>query len=132
MVLNTTFNNISAISWRSILLVEETRENNRSCRKSLTNLITYCCIEYTSPWTWFELSTSMVIDTDCAGSCKNSNYHMMTTPCLVGYLCLSGHGLRVVHVVKLHVFLSLVSCSDVYYDFCVKSMFCSSFFPFVL
>jgi len=32
MVLNATFNNISAISWRSVLLVEETRipgENNR-------------------------------------------------------------------------------------------------------
>ena len=29
MVLNTTFNNISAISWRSVLLVEETGENHR-------------------------------------------------------------------------------------------------------
>jgi hypothetical protein len=32
MVLNVTFNNISVISWRSILLVDETevpRENNR-------------------------------------------------------------------------------------------------------
>jgi hypothetical protein len=32
MVFNTTFNNISVISWRSVLLVEETgvpRENNR-------------------------------------------------------------------------------------------------------
>ena len=31
MVFNTTFNNISVISWRSVLLVEETgvyRENN--------------------------------------------------------------------------------------------------------
>jgi hypothetical protein len=28
MVFNTTFNNISAISWRSILLVEETGENH--------------------------------------------------------------------------------------------------------
>jgi signal transduction histidine kinase len=28
MVFNTTFNNISAISWQSILLVEETRENH--------------------------------------------------------------------------------------------------------
>ena len=32
MVFNTTFNNISAISWQSVLLVEETRvpgENHR-------------------------------------------------------------------------------------------------------
>jgi hypothetical protein len=29
MVFNATFNNISVISWRSVLLVEETGENNR-------------------------------------------------------------------------------------------------------
>jgi hypothetical protein len=28
MVFNATFNNISAISWRSVLLVEETGENH--------------------------------------------------------------------------------------------------------
>jgi len=31
-------------------------------------------IEYTSPWTGFELTTLVVIGTDCIGSCK-SNYH---------------------------------------------------------
>jgi hypothetical protein len=38
VVFNATFNNISAISWRSVLLVEETGvsgENHRPCRKSL-------------------------------------------------------------------------------------------------
>jgi hypothetical protein len=39
MVLNATFNNISVISWRSVLLVEETGEN-QTCRMSLTNFIT--------------------------------------------------------------------------------------------
>jgi hypothetical protein len=29
MVFNVTFNNISIISWRSVLLVEETRENHQ-------------------------------------------------------------------------------------------------------
>jgi hypothetical protein len=29
MVFNTTFNNISVILWRSVLLVEETGENHR-------------------------------------------------------------------------------------------------------
>jgi hypothetical protein len=29
MVFNATFNNISIISWRSVLLVEETGENHR-------------------------------------------------------------------------------------------------------
>ena len=74
MVFDTTFNNISVILWQLALLVEETRI---PCRKSLTNFITLCCIEYTSPQTGFELTTLVVIGTDCTGSCK-SNYHMIT------------------------------------------------------
>ena len=35
-------------------------------------------IDYTSPWTGFELTTLLVIGTDCTGSCK-SNYHAITT-----------------------------------------------------
>ena len=59
-MLNATFNNVSVISWRSVLLVEETEvpgEILPNCRKSLTNFITLCCIEYTSSWTGFELTT---------------------------------------------------------------------------
>jgi hypothetical protein len=55
MVFNTTFNNISAISWWLFLLVEETGVP--------------------------ELTTLVVIDTDCIGSCK-SNYHAITTICM--------------------------------------------------
>ena len=36
-----------------------------ACRKSLTNFITECCIEYTSPCAGFKLTTLVVIDTDC-------------------------------------------------------------------
>jgi hypothetical protein len=42
MVFNITFNNISVVSWQSVLVVEETGvpgENQRPCRKSLTNFI---------------------------------------------------------------------------------------------
>ena len=49
-----------------------TRRKPPTCRKSLTNFITYI----TSPWSGFEL-TSVVIDTDYIGSCK-SNYHTIT------------------------------------------------------
>ena len=34
-------------------------------RKSLTNFITLCCIEYTSLWTGFKLKALVVIGTDC-------------------------------------------------------------------
>ena len=70
MVLNTTFNNISVISWQSVLLVEEAGvpgENQRPV-----------AIFFTSPLTGFELTILVVIDTDCTGSCK-SNYHMIIT-----------------------------------------------------
>jgi hypothetical protein len=36
------------------------------------------CIEYTSPWTGFEITILVVIGTDCTGSCK-FNYHTITT-----------------------------------------------------
>jgi len=78
MVFNATFNNISVILWRSVLLVEETGENHQpTYRKSLTKFITKCCIEYTSPWAGIELTTSVAIGTDCTGSCR-SNYHTIT------------------------------------------------------
>jgi hypothetical protein len=37
----------------------------------------YHIMLYTSTWSRIELTTSMVIDTDCIGSCK-SNYHTIT------------------------------------------------------
>jgi len=43
MVFNATFNNISVISWQSVLLVEEAGipgEKPPICRKSLTDFIT--------------------------------------------------------------------------------------------
>ena len=49
-----------------------------NCHKSLTNFITWCCIEYTSPSTGFKLTALVVIGIDCTGSCK-SNYHTTTT-----------------------------------------------------
>ena len=38
----------------------------------------YHIMLYTSLWAGFELTTSVVIGTDCIGSCK-SNYHTITT-----------------------------------------------------
>jgi hypothetical protein len=37
----------------------------------------YHIMLYTSPWSRFELTTSVVIDTDCRDSCE-SNYHTIT------------------------------------------------------
>jgi hypothetical protein len=37
-----------------------------------------CCIEYTSSWMGFKLTTLVVVGTDCTGSCI-SNYHTIMT-----------------------------------------------------
>jgi len=63
MVFNAIFNNISLISWRSVLLVEKIGGPRRKPVTSHTML-------YTSPWSRFELTSSVVIGTDCIDSCK--------------------------------------------------------------
>jgi len=45
-----------------------TQRKPHSCRKSLAIFITYCCIEYTSPWPEFEL---IIIVTDIKGIVVN-------------------------------------------------------------
>jgi hypothetical protein len=79
MVFNVTFNNISAISWRSVLLVEETGGPGENHRPVASH--------------WQTLSHNVVhlalieIGTDCIGSCK-SNYHAImatTAPCVHGW-----------------------------------------------
>ena len=56
MGFNATFNNISAISWRSVLLVEETGVlEEHHC--DLSQVTDKRCMEYTSPWTGFKVTT---------------------------------------------------------------------------
>ena len=77
MVFNTTFKNISDISRRSVLLVEETGENRRSVTshwQTLSHNIVSCRL----PWTGLELTTLVMTGTDCTDSCK-FNYHAITT-----------------------------------------------------
>ena len=45
-----------------------------TCHKSLTNFITWCCIECTPPRTEFEPTTLVVIGNDCTDSCKSNNH----------------------------------------------------------
>jgi len=67
MVLNATFNNISVILWRSVLLDEENGVPGKTTDKLLTIFITDV-VSSTSR------ITLVVIGNDCKGSCK-SNYH---------------------------------------------------------
>ena len=109
MVFNATFNNISVISWRSVLLVEETevpRENHRPVARYWQTLSHNVVSSTPGPsgiqtrnvsddkhyhimfyWTVFKLTTLVVIGTDCISSCK-SNYHKITTKTVNRSLCI--------------------------------------------
>jgi hypothetical protein len=71
MVINTTFNNISVISWWKPEYTEKTTDLSQVTDKL------YHIMLCTSHWVGVEPTTSAVIDTDCIGNCK-SNYHTIT------------------------------------------------------
>ena len=81
MMFNAIFNNISVISWLSVLLVEETgipQKKTPTCHKSLTN---YHIMLYRVhiALAGFELTTSVAIGTEYTGSCKFKYHTIMTT-----------------------------------------------------
>ena len=73
MVFNATFNNISVILWRLILLVEETRvpgENHRSAASH-----------------WQTSSHNVVMSTPHPSGIRTRNYHMITTTVTTSWFC---------------------------------------------
>jgi len=88
MVWKATFNNISVISWRSVLLLEETGESGENHRPVANHWQTLSHNVVSNTWTGSKLTLLVVKSTDCTGSCK-SNYHTITTkeaPCLYIYI----------------------------------------------
>ena len=85
MVLNTTFNNISVISWWSVLLVEEIGVSRETNDLSEVNdkLLSHNVVSSRPCLSGVRTHNVRVIGTDFIGSHK-SNYHTITTttvPC---------------------------------------------------
>jgi len=74
MVFKATFNNISVISWRSVLLEEVTRVPEENHRPSASHWQTLS----RNVVSGIPLVMLVVISTDCTGSYK-SNHHTLTT-----------------------------------------------------
>ena len=71
MVFNATFNNISVISWRSVLLVEETRVPGENHWHTVSHNVV------SSTPAMSRIQTFVVIGTDCSGSCRCTRYNIM-------------------------------------------------------
>ena len=87
MVFNVTFNNISAISWQSVLLVKETVVTGENHRPAASNLqtLSHNVVSGTSRHERkFKFQTLVAIGTDCIDSCK-SNYHTISPVWVTGY-----------------------------------------------
>jgi hypothetical protein len=76
MVFKATFNNISAISSGQFYWWRKSEDQEKTTDLSQATDELYHIMLCTSLWLGFEL-TSVVIGTDCIGSCK-SNYHSIT------------------------------------------------------
>ena len=74
------FNNILVISWRSVLLVEETGVHRENQWPAAGHWQTWShnVVSSTPHLSGFKLTTLVAIGTDCIGRCK-SNYHTIRT-----------------------------------------------------
>ena len=107
MVFNATFNNISVISWWSVLLVEETGVHGENHWPVASHWQTLSHNVVSSTLRHERGSNSLVvIGTDCFGSCT-SNYHTsMTTTAIVLFMLDINSNMQIKR--KVYLFLKAI------------------------
>ena len=76
MLFNATFNNISVLSWHSVLLMRKLKKTTDL--PQVTDKLSHNVVSSTPHHDWHSNAQLLVvIGTDCTGSCK-SNYHTIT------------------------------------------------------
>jgi hypothetical protein len=89
MVFNATFNTISVILQRSVLLESQYQEKTTDLPQVTDTLYHIMLYSIYITIAGFELTTLVVISTDSIGSCE-SNYHTITTTTAPGTTCNQG------------------------------------------
>jgi len=72
MVFNATFNNTSVISWWSVFIGGGNRRQTTDLLQVIDKLYHIMLYRVHLTWVEFELTTLVLIGTDCRGSCKSN------------------------------------------------------------
>ena len=100
VVFNVTFNNISDISWWSVLLMEET-EKTTDLLQVTDKLYLIMLYRVHLNWTGFELTTSVMIGTDCICSFNLPHDHDNDGPSITN-VCFNSKHMMAITIEHIH------------------------------
>ena len=133
MVFNTTFNNISFISWRSVLFVEETgvpRENHWPAASHWQTL-SHNVVASKPHLGRFKLKTLVMMHTDCIDIIHPTTIQSRLPPYLIIYM----FSLRKKEKIGLHIFLcggcDILVLIFFYFELLSLNYFCSLLYFYI-